>query len=156
MKKRARRFTAMQFIDSALTSIGETCILWPYGTNDKGYGQIRINGKAVYVHRVAYEKVRGAIPDEKELMHSCDTPACFNPYHVNPALHIDNMLDASAKGRMHKHYKHGPDLQAKIVSANSSISSYRLAKKLGIPASTIRVIRRKLKIRSTASSGYRY
>lgn len=156
MKKRARRNSARAFIDSSLITITDACILWPYGTNDKGYGQVHVGDKSLYVHRIAYEKTVGPIPPGKELMHSCDIPACFNPRHLSPALHIDNMLDASAKGRMHKHYKHGPETQAQIVAAGSSVSSYRLAKRLGIPASTIRIIRQKLRIRSTASSGYRY
>jgi len=152
MKIRARRFTALPYIISTLKNTPPTddCIVWPFGTNSKGYGSISIgNGKRDYVHRIACAIANGPIPEGLDVLHSCDNPPCFNPRHLKPGACEDNILDASLKGRMtHRdgegRNKHTNQLRESIRTTYAHISSPKLALILGIPASSIRNIRNRI------------
>lgn len=77
------------------------CWLWSKCENED-YGTLNAFGKIMSVHRLAYELWMGPIPLGLVLMHSCDTPRCFNPSHLKPGTQRENRLDCVAKGR---HYK---------------------------------------------------
>lgn len=151
MKIRARRFSALPYIISTLENTPPTneCIVWPYGTNDRGYGSVSIDGKREYVHRFSYARMVGPIPEGLDIMHSCDNPPCFNPNHLKPGTPEDNIVDASIKGRMtHKECegrnKHSNQLCDDIRTLYAHIPSPELSSILGIPASSIRSIRNRI------------
>ncbi len=78
------------------------CLIWQGGTA-KGYGKIWFDGKLWSAHRLAYRLTYGDIPEEIEVCHNCpggDNPACCNPEHLFLGSHLDNLKDASRKGRM--------------------------------------------------------
>lgn len=56
-----------------------------------GYGQLRVDGKPQYVHRLVYEALRGEIPKGLHLDHLCRTPACVNPWHLEPVTQQENV-----------------------------------------------------------------
>ena len=68
------------------------CWLWTRGLTKAGYGQVRVNKRKHYVHRLVYQAVRGAIPPELELDHLCRRPRCCNPKHLEPVTHRENVL----------------------------------------------------------------
>lgn len=76
----------------------DECILWPYSHNGVGYGEIRINRKKRYTHRLSCELSYGTPPAEAEAAHSCHTPACFNPRHLRWATRAENQMDKVADG----------------------------------------------------------
>ena len=80
----------------------EECWLWSGAKNDKGYGQISIEGKVLYAHRVAYELVYGPVDDDLEICHHCDNSSCVRPNHLFIGTHHDNMVDAGRKGHMRR------------------------------------------------------
>jgi hypothetical protein len=82
------------------------CLLWVGHTNTNGYGVLRINGRRVYAHRLAYALEHGRIPDGELVLHHCDNPACVNAAmgHLFAGSHADNTHDMVAKGR-HKSQK---------------------------------------------------
>jgi hypothetical protein len=49
-----------------------------------GYGLIGDHGRVVRVHKLVYERIRGAVPEGHELHHTCNNPPCCNPWHLEP------------------------------------------------------------------------
>jgi hypothetical protein len=79
------------------------CIPVPNHPDQRGHGQIRIDGKAVLTHRFSWELHNGPIPDGLLVLHRCDNRPCVRPDHLFLGTHKDNTLDAMSKGRMVLH-----------------------------------------------------
>lgn len=47
-----------------------------------GYGRIKVAGKDILAHRVAYQLVRGDIPEGMDVDHRCLNRPCVNPAHL--------------------------------------------------------------------------
>lgn len=78
---------------------GDGCWEWTGATTADGYGELRVDGQTVYVHRVAYELKVGPIPAGKMVCHSCDNRRCCRPDHFFAGTHKTNGEDMSRKGR---------------------------------------------------------
>lgn len=77
-----------------------TCWEWRGGAlNADGYGEVKVRGRSVKVHRLSYQRAVGAIPRGKQVLHHCDNPSCINPEHLWVGTHWDNMRDMAQKGR---------------------------------------------------------
>ena len=87
------------------------CWLWA-GALTKGYGQVSIDKRNTYAHRLSWEIHYGPIPKGLFVCHKCDTPRCVRPDHLFVGTCADNIADMWAKGRA----KHG----ALIGSANKA------------------------------------
>jgi hypothetical protein len=80
------------------------CWLW-LGYDNTVYGAISVASDGVgghrmaLAHRLSYELHVGPIPEGLEILHSCDTPLCINPDHLQPGTHRENVLDCVRKGR---------------------------------------------------------
>ena len=80
---------------------GETpddCWIWTGARSSHGYGQLRVDGKALLAHRIIAEVAFG---DSGGLfcLHSCDNPPCVNPKHLRWGTAKDNMMDRKERGR---------------------------------------------------------
>jgi len=75
------------------------CWNWQKYTSTKGYGMVRVGGELWHAHRASYSIFKGPIPPGKVVLHSCDNPACANPYHLRVGTQKDNILDMHRKGR---------------------------------------------------------
>lgn len=133
------------------------CWLWT-GTkrNRGGYGQAP--GRKL-AHRASFEAFIGPIPDGLVVMHSCDTPACVNPDHLELGTAADNNRDRQAKGRSATGDRHGfrihPDripkgtLNGKSKLNVGSVTEIRtsaetpdgLARRFGVSVDTVKRIR---------------
>lgn len=78
------------------------CWVWTGRHERAGYGHIDYDGKAVYVHRLAYETWRGPVADGLELDHLCRNRACFNPDHLEPVTRQENIRRAVEARRLRR------------------------------------------------------
>jgi hypothetical protein len=78
------------------------CHLWTAHINNRGYGVIKVNGKMKLAHRVSLEiHLNTIIPNDKLVLHSCDTPSCINPEHLRIGSHKENANDKYERNRGH-------------------------------------------------------
>lgn len=75
------------------------CHLWIGAVNRKRYGQIRINGRTLEAHRVAWVLAGHELPDGAFLLHRCDNPPCVNVKHLFIGDHQMNAIDKARKDR---------------------------------------------------------
>lgn len=73
------------------------CLTWTRSKTTAGYGNLKLNGKNVYAHRLAYEAQYGAIPrrmdnDRAVIDHLCRNRACVNVDHMEVVTNRINIL----------------------------------------------------------------
>lgn len=68
------------------------CWQWTGYLMPNGYARISVNGERQYAHRVAYEAVRGPIPDGLVIDHLCRNRGCVNPDHLEAVTQRTNVL----------------------------------------------------------------
>lgn len=88
------------------------CWEWTAYTDKKGYGSFRLNGKIRKAHRVAYELIKGKIPDGLVLDHLCRNTSCVNPNHLEPVTNKENVdrgISKDVNGRWQKAKTHCPN-----------------------------------------------
>ena len=80
----------------------DDCLLWPFAIDRDGYGRVCFYGdgkkERVFAHRASYRLTHGRWPLPLGL-HSCDTPACFNPRHIHEGTHAVNQGEKADRGR---------------------------------------------------------
>lgn len=106
-RTRLSRESAPQRLQDGLDRSGE-CWLWTGTRAPNGYGQISVENRHRYTHRLAYEQAIGPIPDGKSVLHHCDVRHCCRPDHLFLGTQLENMHDMAAKGR--KSSKNGSKL----------------------------------------------
>jgi len=110
MRLKRRGVTDGRHIPSLSTDLMITesgCLEWTGGTNDQGYGYIKVAGKRIYTHRQAWIVANGPIPKGLCVLHHCDNPPCCqtDPTEGYPEGHLflgtkaENNADKVAKGR---------------------------------------------------------
>ena len=91
------------------------CWLWTDALNTNGYGVVwdPAKQKQSKAHRVAYEELVGAIPDELPIDHLCRNRACINPEHLQPVTLGENVrrgVSPPAQRARQTHCKNGHEL----------------------------------------------
>jgi len=74
----------------------ERCWLWEGYTDHGGYGRAKWSGRPVKVHRAVYEELVGPVRAGLELDHLCRTRNCYNPAHLEPVTHAENVRRGNA------------------------------------------------------------
>ena len=66
------------------------CWIWAGHVNDAGYGRFNWNRTPKFAHRIAYELVKGEIPDGMQIDHVCRNPRCVHPNHLRLVTNKQN------------------------------------------------------------------
>lgn len=68
------------------------CWIWTGTTVGGGYGRMSVGGREMLVHRWAYERFVGPVPDRYDLDHLCCNKSCVNTAHLEAVTHQENTL----------------------------------------------------------------
>lgn len=78
----------------------ESCLEWNGLLDKDGYGRVKKDGEGKRAHRTIFEIWFGrTLTPEQVLLHACDNPKCFNPFHLSIGSQAENVADMDAKGR---------------------------------------------------------
>jgi hypothetical protein len=84
------------------------CWIWKAARTGAGYGSFRLDGRMQTAHRVAYEQVKGPIPEGMVLDHLCRNRACVNPDHLEVVSVGENTRRGDAGGAAQRRRTHCP------------------------------------------------
>ena len=121
----------------------DECWIWQGFRNRSGYGTqaATIDGtrKLLLAHRMVYQLAYGPIADGLVVMHSCDNRQCCNFHHLSTGTNIDNLLDASRKGRLNHHML--TESEVIDILKDAETPNRVLSSKYGITATSIKKIK---------------
>ena len=136
------------------------CWEWTGCLGGGGYGQIGLNQKTVYSHRLSYvlhHPLTIDLWEHKDILvcHKCDNRKCVNPAHLFLGSSEDNSKDMVSKGRgkpsMLKGEKHGmvklTETQVREIRgryANGNITQKALSDEYEVNITAINKIVRRL------------
>jgi HNH endonuclease len=66
--------------------------IWTGRVDDSGYGIVKIRGRSLRAHRIAWTLERGPIPVDLTLDHVCRNARCVNPSHLEAVTSKENIL----------------------------------------------------------------
>ena len=146
---------AWQFPNDVPVLGGKSFVDIKLAINNHGYGTLRVDGRTVYAHRLAYELATGkTLPNGLDARHKCDNPRCINPAHIEPGTRSQNMKECHERGRSRipaPRMKGESNGSAKLTSANITdiknlINSGEvqrvIAERFGVSQSLISLIKR--------------
>ncbi len=79
----------------------DSCLIWPFADDGKGYGVTNVDGKQQYAHRIMCALVNGEAPTpDHEVAHSCGRGnlGCVSPKHLRWATRSENHSDKITHG----------------------------------------------------------
>lgn len=91
------------------------CWVWG-GARSGGYGRMSVAGKDTLVHRWAYERFVGPVPERFDLDHLRRNKACVNVAHLEAVTHQENTL----RGVRRPFCKHGHEYTAENTISRSN------------------------------------
>jgi hypothetical protein len=95
----SRQHVRRPFIEAAVRSSTDKCIIWPFAKSD-GYGFINEDdGTTTNSHRMVCRLAHGEPPtSEHQAAHSCGNRSCCNPRHIRWATREENHADKKLHG----------------------------------------------------------
>jgi len=144
-----RRNEAREFLEQAVRSNTDECILWPYATNPSGYPLINIPGESSLAHRVVLKRVKGPAPGGKPYAcHEpliCNNPGCINHKHLDwksQQSNCDDQVKAKTKTQIGASHSQAKLTEADVVAIRNDKRWPRfVAKDYSVSSQTIIDIR---------------
>lgn len=98
-----KNYATPELAFAARTEPDGDCLIWTGSLNNKGYGQIRVNGKTISTHKYAWERVNGPVPDGMMLdHHTCRRHSCVKVEHLRPLTATGNAQNVLGIPRVDK------------------------------------------------------
>lgn len=127
---------------------GDECLAWPYSRDADGYGRIRIDGEAVFVHREVCKRVNGPPPSPAhQAAHSCGKghEGCVTKRHLRWATQRENSADmimhgTASRGEARPHSKMTEAQIREIRSLKGKMLYREIAAKMGLSRPSISMI----------------
>ena len=94
-KKKRPELSVLRRIIEGIEEDENECWIWTKYTDSQGYGQIRISGRSLWIHRVTYTIFKRSISAGDEIDHICCNPSCCNPDHLRRSSMSENRSRAS-------------------------------------------------------------
>ena len=88
----------MDRLRAKLAPIGDGCLVFTGYIDSAGYGQMKVDGVARWVHRIAYAGWVGPIEDDQEIHHRCHRRACCAILHLEATTVRDNRRRTAQNG----------------------------------------------------------
>lgn len=123
----------------ALVSDTDECVIWPFSSNNNGYGTFAVGHKKWLAHRYVCFQSHGKPESEcLEAAHSCGVRKCCNPRHVRWATAAENEQDKLDHGTTTRGERHGQsrlteDQVLEIRNASGSQRQIADAKRTACP-----------------------
>jgi hypothetical protein len=114
---------------------GPCIICVSHQPNKSGYPQLRFEGKNWRLHRLAWTRAHGPIPEGFEVDHICRNIACINPSHLQLLTKTFHLAKTEMEAEMDGEYE---DREAAIVlmQLEPEISRAALADEFGVKNGT--------------------
>lgn len=95
-----------RFEDKLMYEPNTGCWIWTGATRGNNhYGALKINQKnSICTHRLSYQMYKGVVPDDLNVLHTCDNALCCNPNHLYLGTQLDNIKDRTLKQRTRNRY----------------------------------------------------
>lgn len=75
------------------------CHLWTGNRSDRGYGQVKVNGRTRRATHIALGLAGRPLPTGLVACHRCDNPPCVREDHLFHGTSTENVRDSVSKGR---------------------------------------------------------
>ncbi len=127
----------------------EDCWVWRGSSFTSGYGQIKVGGRTIRVHKLAYRIFHGDLLDGAVVRHTCDNPPCVNPNHLIAGTVADNNRDRAERGRSYRpvgqknaaaQLTDAQVVEMRALYAAGAVSQRQLGQRYGITQSTVSAI----------------
>lgn len=120
--KRIRNNDIERFFSNIKEITANGCWIWGNSLDSRGYGRMYPH----MAHRWSYKTFIGNIGDELVVHHTCYTPPCVNPSHLEPATHYENIIE---KGRTNAAYLNS--IKENCINGHSLTDCYKYKRKYG-------------------------
>lgn len=138
---KTRKGDPMRFVhEVAIHHVGDGCLIWPFGKNNKGYALLWVDGRDGLATRYICTLVNGEPPtSEHEAAHSCGKghEGCVSPIHLGWKTAKENQDERLIHGT-HCHGDRSPNSKLtneqamKVLSLKGKVSQREIAAEFGI------------------------
>lgn len=108
------------------------CWEWTGCITGRGYGQLKINGKMILIHRYIYEYYYGQICPDLVIHHECENKKCCNINHLKQISNKENILAGTAQSAINArktHCKRGHEFTTRNTYLHTQGRSCRICRR---------------------------